>query len=168
MLILKLTDEQAASAGVKTLPELSALVDSVPSLKAQIQTLTQEKLSMSEANTDLKTQLTALETRLTGLEAKLAAVQPVDATKIIADAKAEAAREVSAAIARVGGQAIRSNEPPPDSTTGAQPPAADDFGAQWDASRNLKAEFPTKKDYEVFMTNQHRVHFNVRPENKEN
>lgn len=141
---IKLTDEQIKKYGVTTQEELLALLDKqsapAPVIPPAAQTPPAPVQALNTSHleglrSDFIGAITAVKTELT---ASIAGV----VEKATTAAKAEASKEVSAAIAKSGGQAIGSKgavvDPP---ATGAQATDPNDFGAQYDADAKIREEF---------------------------
>lgn len=167
MLTIKISDEMQANLKLNSVSEALATLENSIVITRQLADAQQEKESMAEENAALLGRITALETSVKDLSAKLDANKSPDAEAFKAQLKIIAAQEVSAAIAKVGGQAFLTKEPPKDAADHGEPKiAGDDYAAQWDASKSIQAEFPTKKGYELFMKAQSegRIHFNIKPQ----
>jgi hypothetical protein len=153
MLTFKLSDERMAKLKIATAEQLESFLDASEALAANLAKLTTEKETMSSENKSLSEKLTALDSRIATLETSISTFKGVDVADILRQTKEAASREVIAAIAKIGGSAIRATEGGKDvtsETTASGRTTDADFAAEFKASKNLQAEFITEKDYVVY------------------
>lgn len=147
---IKLSDEQLTKWGVKSQEELiSALDKTVEKPKAENLPVIPPTVPPAKDASEVSAYFAqhGIFQRIALIETSLGAINKdalIDAAKV--EARKVASSEVSAAIARSGGQALKQESAP------AEPPAGktvdpNDFAAQYDASPNLQAEFISKTSF---------------------
>jgi len=153
MLTIKLSDEQMAKFKIANVADHLAILEAQTECWNRIEALTKENETNIMEHTTLSTKIDAVEARLGKLETSVSTAKPIDTEDILKQAKATASQEVIAAIAKIGGSAIRQPDKPADVTddipAGSGTTEAD-FSVEYKRSKNLQDEFITEAGYVMF------------------
>jgi hypothetical protein len=150
---IKLTEEQLARYGCTTQEEIIAALDKSIEKPKPPEPPAAPPAPAPAAQDPLVAGLQALSVKLGAVETSLATLSP---ETIVASAATEAKRvaslEVSAAIARAGGNALAQKSDPADPAPGGKKEIAPtDYAGQFDADAKIREEFIEKSIYVAYM-----------------
>lgn len=149
MLVLKLTDEDAAKYGCKTIEDLHKSLANAVASDELLANAAKEAQAMNE-------KLNAFEARLAALEKQLAETKPAsaiateDRAAIIAEAIEQAGKNMHAFVAKIGTAALPQSQGVESEAINAKLVAPDDYKGQWEADQKLQAEFSSFEVYAAF------------------
>lgn len=149
MLVVKLSDEDAAALGVRHPDDAVAKLKEAAGMDELLKQADKEAASMKET-------ITALEARLKAVEEKIGAIVPAaaiaaeDRASILKEARDLASKDFHAFVAKIGTVSLPQSAGVESEAVQARLVAPDDYKGQWENDENLKAEFASWEVYAAF------------------